>query len=278
MKKTTNENKKSYKKPLVLGAIAVLLTIIGVAGGNTYAKYITSKTANSTTATVAKWGYVISGDATDLFATDYSEGTGANADVMVAAASTGTGIAATGTTNRQDVVAPGSKGSATITVSGVAEVAATLSVSVSITNEVNYNDYKPVKWTLTSGTQTWSYDQTVSPAVNTLTGSGVNISFNLEPGENSKSFTLTWEWAFETGTGAAVTTNNAKDTILGYRAAYDAESDTTKRNNIVAAALGVAKDSGLVADSVNTDPNFLAEATSTTVGVSMTATIAQRMA
>ena len=69
------KNKKG-KKLVVLGAMAALLTLIGVSGSQTYAKYIEETDVASTTATVAKWGFVASANADNLFVSNHQKSAG----------------------------------------------------------------------------------------------------------------------------------------------------------------------------------------------------------
>ena len=65
------QNRKNNKTPYLVVTLACALLVLGL-GGNTLAKYVTSKTTESQVATVAKWGHVITVNAENLFGTDYT--------------------------------------------------------------------------------------------------------------------------------------------------------------------------------------------------------------
>lgn len=207
-----NENKKSLKKPLILGGIAVLLTLIGVAGGNTYAKYITSKNVPAQTATVAKFGFVINANTTNLFSTKYAKDGDA---VSMTKNDSGLGVAAISAT-----VAPGTSGSMTFSINGSAEVATKLSFAMTDANikDVTMGDYQPVKWTLNDGTTNLAENTTLAKVKDKLLADGEEFAPMTTV---NKTYTLSWAWAFE----GTETNANVMDTLLGYASAKASYSE-----------------------------------------------------
>lgn len=214
-----NNKKNVQKKVLMVAGLALLLGFVGYTGGTTYAKYVTSQDTGSQVATVAKWGYTISANATKLFGTRYEEGTGVVADDGKAV------ISVDGTTK---VVAPGTNGTFKISVAGKAEVMSSLEINklsepsdISVKHGENY--YYPVKWsvkvnenTIDSQTVDTIVDKTgltTAQLVNYLDAIGdtsiaANSTVNLD-------LDISWAWAFvgtETLNGL---TANELDTMLG---------------------------------------------------------------
>ncbi len=196
-------NKK--KKMLVILSIVLMLTMVVGMGAFTFAKYVTSHTADDQ-ANAAQWGFVITADASNLFGKDYTlSGTGTSATVVP----TGSGVAvkATGTGN---VVAPGTTGSMTFSISGEAEVLAKVSLEKAPTTDIYLDTYYPVKWTITesvSGTSVCE-NAKLSEALTALESSVDGIG-SIAPGTVvNKTYVISWTWAFDSG-------NNKSDTVLG---------------------------------------------------------------
>lgn len=96
--------------------VAVLLTTCAISG--TFAKYTTYSSSNDT-ARVAKWGVTIAVSGADAFAEAYKD----TADTRSSATATVESKLNDGSTNGDDVLAPGTKGTlATINVDGAPEV------------------------------------------------------------------------------------------------------------------------------------------------------------
>ena len=113
-----NKSRKSKKLLVVVAVILMLGLVVGM-GAMTYSRYVTSG-STAQTATAAKWGFVVTVSADDLFASDYTKADGAS----LATKATGTGVAVHASTTGTNLVAPGTTGSMTITISGSAEVLA----------------------------------------------------------------------------------------------------------------------------------------------------------
>lgn len=225
----TNKDNKRKTRIGIVAVILVLLIAIGSVIGITLAKYVTSADITTQTATVAKWGYTLTGSAAELFGTKY----GSVSENFATASDQG--VVVNGGSNK--VVAPGTKGSASVlTISGSAEVDAVLTITVSdgfktihLTNSDNI-DYYPIKWSV-NGTQVATdnavtadkFATAIATALNAKLPSGVTssvnnnvITVNLPAGTQISNFELTisWEWALQTPKGDDGDNYNAEDTIL----------------------------------------------------------------
>ena len=208
------------KRLSVVVATALMASLVVGMGAMTYSKYITSTSTGTQQATAANWGFVITADASKLFGDAYNSG------VIVDYSETGS-ISVRAKTDNNLIVAPGTSGFMTIAVSGKAEVKAQFSLKQTeakveeIGIKTDTIDYKPIVWTLKSGsvqkaqgtlTQVLSSLTTVDPIV---------IEANDEYTQN---YELSWEWPLETITGttdeekaASKKQNNFYDTIIGYK-------------------------------------------------------------
>lgn len=201
-----NNNRKT-KKLLSIVAMVLMVGLIAGMGAMTYAKYVTTGSVPTQSATAAKWGFVITADTSNLFGTDYDQ-TDATNKIATKVTTDGVAVNASGDTN---VVAPGTTGSMTITVSGSAEVLAKLTVTVDTgTADIALGDYKPVKWSITGTSEDNTVtDGTLEAVLNALKTDADTTS--IAAGETvSKSYTISWKWAFDG--------DNAKDTVIGYKA------------------------------------------------------------
>lgn len=208
-----NENKQSLTKKIVAGTgLALLLALVGYTGANTYAKYITEGQVASQTATVAKWGVVITADTNASgFGSDYTGGAKVSKD--------GVGVSASAT-----VVAPGTHGSFTFTVSGAPEVSSKLSFAFADTfKDVHYGDYYPIVWTFTAGA-TEVVSGKLSHVVSTVKSTTYEYAPRQELGTH---YTLSWSWAFDNSDANA----DKYDTYLGDIAAGNASSVPTKEHS-----------------------------------------------
>lgn len=215
--------KKKSKKLLAILAMGLMLALIAGMGAITYSKYVTSTTAPSQSATAAKWGFVVTADASNLFGTQYKQ-TDATNHIATKVAEGGVAVVASTTSN---VVAPGTSGSMTFSINGSAEVYAKLTVVSTSTSEIALGDYKPVVWTLNDGTSDVKTG-TLAEVVTYLNATSANINANTA---YNKNYTLTWKWAFDG--------NNMNDTIIGYKAqgkSYDDIKDIDGVSAVVANA------------------------------------------
>ena len=215
-----NQNKKRASRKswvlllLLLLALASLLTV----GGVTFAKYVTSG-SGSGTASVAKWGYEVKVNATDIFGTEYKYDTTANSSITNSETGSTVTVKANDTANR---VAPGTSGSMTFSIKGSAEVLAALSAQLTADKDVALTfskgsesyTYAPVKWTLNDGTSNVVDAKTLADVVTEIDRLGQRITPNSTT--LNKNYTLSWTWSFETaGSTVPGLSNNDLDTILG---------------------------------------------------------------
>lgn len=214
-----NENKKN-KKVVVVAAMALLLALVGISGGETYAKYASSQTDNSS-ATVAKWGYTVSANAKNLFGKQY----GAADSVSKLSPVDGSGVNVVGSST---VIAPGTTGNAVFQVNGTAEVKSKVEFNLELTDIVlnatasaggtDISGYKPLDWSIVMdghlGSTDLHYEDTLEP-----TESANDFEDDAEAHITSKlsdiaaneslelTITLTWDWDFEG--------DDLKDTVFG---------------------------------------------------------------
>lgn len=200
------------KKLMAVVAIALMVALVAGMGAMTYAKYVSSAEVPAQSATAAKWGFVVNANADKLFGKNYEY----NATNSIATVVTTDGVAvkAAGDSN---VVAPGTSGSMTVTVSGTAEVMAKLSFNVTFDQKIALGTYEPVKWTLKEGTEVVGTENMSSETlVSTLNA----LTAKINAGEgHDVTYTISWKWDFESEG------NNVKDTAIGYKAMgkdYDA--------------------------------------------------------
>lgn len=225
------KNKKG-KKLVVLGAMAALLTLIGVSGSQTYAKYVEKSTVDSQSATVAKWGLVVDANAEKLFSDAYVKD-GLTENAIKTTWGTNPGIIIKGETEGRVILAPGATGSIKFGVHGKAEVSSRVTFSLNSTAEVHLDDYKPVKWTLKQASSSTALD-TMSVVVddngddndtNNVPLQDVNIAEIATYLNRVKDFApntdvheyyeLSYSWVFDSGDDL----NDEKDTDLGRLAA-----------------------------------------------------------
>ena len=210
------ENKKTNKNTrLIIIAIVLALVVLFLCiGGATFARYISSKKLPSNQATVAKWGYVITADAKNLFGKDY-------ADTAIVADTTSDpklDVKASG-----NVVAPGTTGNITFGVTGSAEVLAKLNLAFTVKSDVSLTTgedasattYNPIKWTLKKGDTALVTDKTLADVSTELAKVSTEIEAGTVIGEKDQAYTLSWKWDMGATTDDA---NNKLDTILGYAA------------------------------------------------------------
>lgn len=214
---------KTMKKGLTIAALALLLGIVGYTGGNTFAKYVTSATPVSESATVAQWGYTVTANATNLFSSSYvKEG----ANVVASANHDTAGVVVSANSNEQ-VVAPGTSGSMLININGAAEVKSKIVVAANSNEQIELTApvaYRPIQWTLTVDSNKVG-GSAVAELVTTKTDDFEEIVTLLEKvgkaeiaanAETDIKLELSWEWAFEKGAKPdEKALNNKYDTMLG---------------------------------------------------------------
>lgn len=223
MRQTQNAQKKDNRKSIfVIGLLLLLVAVIGF-GGYTLSKYVTEKKETGS-ASVAKWGYTVTSDATKLFGKNYKYDTAKNSSVVTDDTTATLTVKASDTENR---VAPGTTGSMTFTIAGTAEVKAKVEIALTVNNDVvlEYKKggvagtYKPVKWALkkTVGetTTTVVENKTLAELITELE----KLNATVEAGEayaNAATYTIEWAWAFDDTT--ANPDADKLDTLLGWTA------------------------------------------------------------
>ena len=208
------KNTSKKVRPLLVGVMVFMIALVLGMGGFTLAKYISTTETQSNQATVAKWGFVVTANASELFGTEY-KGTGL---AVTGSSATGTVVVKADTANERNLVAPGTTGSMTFTVSGTAEVMSKLTITATNTNNVvltkteDSSTYTPVKWTLKKGEAVVDGCENVQIAkivdtINALDDQDQEVAPNTQL-NCAGTYTLSWSWAFSDG-------NDAQDTILG---------------------------------------------------------------
>lgn len=217
MNKSRTQRTYKLKKYMLVLAIVLMMAIVFGMGAYTYARYASTHSTGDQTANAAKWGFEISADTSKLFGSDYTLEMG-----KALATVTDSGVAVKAESGN-DVVAPGTEGSMSISISGKAEVLARLIFTINGTpTDIYVGDYAPIKWSVTTGTQTVVSDTTLSGALSALQSDVLN---NIKTGgiipiseTVSKSYTLSWKWSFTGG-------NDTYDTVIGLMSAGKSVSD-----------------------------------------------------
>lgn len=212
--------------------VAVLLTTSVISG--TFAKYVTTN-SGADTARVAKFGVCVTvNDDLGLFDTEY-----AKEDANY------TGTLSVKSSTEDQVVAPGTKGSMTFTITGKPEVATRVSIAFGQNNKAiqlaagsytlpaGYFEkaektvtttavYEPIKFYFgtkaAADLEATDYTMTLEQLKAAMT---TQFTKDYDPNydfatTNNGSYTLAWAWAFEDTTIENV---NFLDTYLGYQAA-----------------------------------------------------------
>ena len=209
------QNVLKNKKIVMIVAMVLMVALVAGMGAMTYSRYVSSADTPAASATVAKWGYVVSFNTENMFGANYE----LNADNLAIVKNDGNDVVKAQATASNFIVAPGTTGYMTINIDGVAEVLAALSIAAAegytdVTLDlVNGEDYQPVTWTLSdsNGEVTGCVDVSLA----TLVGKLASYSYTIAAGQTVDThLTITWEWALDKGE-----TTNEYDTILGYFAA-----------------------------------------------------------
>lgn len=213
------EKSRKSKKALIIVAIALMAALVVGMGAMTYSRYITTGTSGAT-ATAAKWGFVVTANAQDLFGSDYTKDGGDTATKV-----NGDGVAVNASSA---TLAPGTSGSMNITVNGTAEVLAQLTFDISQTSLIGIDytegeDYYPIKWTLKKNGVAVVGADNVDFA--TLASAVANQSSKIAIGWSlSDTYTIEWVWALDGN-------DDAKDTLIGMQAHYESLEDGDDKTN-----------------------------------------------
>ncbi len=218
MTQRKSERKNNRKTAAIIALLLALIALLCY-GGYTLSKYVTGSSKTGT-AQVAKWGYTMKVDGSNLFGKNYKfDGVASKAT----ADTDGLTVKASGDYN---VIAPGTTGSMTFTIKGHAEVKALIAMGITPEKDIILKVqkaggkeivYSPVKWTLKKN------GVVVTGAENT-TLEAVAATFHHDPVVGLKkagdelaetTYELIWSWAFEgTETFTGITVNEL-DTIFG---------------------------------------------------------------
>lgn len=216
MRQTNTRKKNNLRSMIIVALLLLLVAVIGF-GGYTLSKYVSNKTEGGK-AQVAKWGYTLEADATNLFGKNYKFDAGKSNSIIASAGDTDLTVSASTATDN-NLVAPGTSGSMTFSVKGAAEVLAKVDIEFTVVNDIvlNYEKggtagtYKPVKWTLKKGATTLVNGLTLADVATELNKAEHNLTYDPNSTANDE-YTLSWAWDFGT---ADVTENDHLDTLLG---------------------------------------------------------------
>lgn len=208
---TTKVKRNRFLRTAALCAVLALLSLSVVSG--TFAKYVT-KTSGTDSARVAAWGFSDSATINigDLFKSSYTTGSNENVKATV------------------DVIAPGTEGSVSFSLSYEGATAPEVAYSISVNttgSEIgpNIKSNSNIQWKLDSGTYgTWD---SLLTAIQMLSGSATG-TMSYKPGElptqlSSSTHTVSWRWTFETS-GSGQASQDAADTALGAKAVASLET------------------------------------------------------
>lgn len=222
MRQTQNTQKNSNKKSVFVIALLLLLVAVIGFGGYTMSKYISSKSDNGT-ASVAKWGFEVTAKGDKLFGKEYRYDTAKNASVIKD--DTGATLTVQAATPNTNLVAPGTTGSMTFSITGTAEVRSQISVSLTgndvvlkyktSANEETPLEYAPVKWTLKKKGETTALvdNKSFEDLKKGLADLSATVVEANAAYANAGEYTIEWAWAFD---GTASNANADKlDTLLG---------------------------------------------------------------
>ena len=227
MTQQKSERKNNKKTTVIIALLLALIAILSF-GGYTLSKYVTSG-GSTGKAQVAKWGYTLEIDGSNLFGKNYKFDSVAS---KVTKDTEGLTVKASGDYGDYNVIAPGTTGSMTFKIGGQAEVVALIAMGIDPKKDVTLKMqkagggeivYNPVKWTLKkNGVEIPGMQNTTLHAVAGAFHDMIHNSASSvkNPGDvlADTTYELVWEWAFEgTGTFEGVTADEL-DTILGRRA------------------------------------------------------------
>ena len=208
--------------------VAVLLTTCAIS--STFAKYATQLGDANASARVAKWGITADSKITTtgaLFATSYEDG-----DV----------VAATVEGEQDNVVAPGTEGS--LTISFVVKGAPEVKSQINLNDDGNGGDTDTKEFLISNLPVVWSISSTTDPSINKNNCSVEEINSAIANFAKTNTFdantqinivkdlTISWSWAYEVkdGEGNVDTNVDKNDTDYGnnntaYTATFKIKAD-----------------------------------------------------
>lgn len=231
--------KNMKRKALIVAVMALLLVAILAMSVSTFAKYTTTTNISSNSAAVAKWGFAASIQANDMFGDAYGAATSgvASKGTWVANSNDAGTLSVKATSEGTEVVAPGTKGSMTFSITGTAEVLAQITVTVDASSDVyltktdGNKTYNPIKWTLKKdGAAVSGCENTTLSAI---TGYIEAMDELVDPAESyskAGNYEISWVWALNNSAdmlNGAADSIDAADTMLGQAAISGAPSGYT---------------------------------------------------
>lgn len=221
MTQQKSERKNNRKTTVIIALLLALIAILSF-GGYTLSKFVTSG-GSTGKAQVAKWGYTLEIDGSNLFGKNYKFDDKAS---KVTKDTEGLTVKASGDYN---VIAPGTTGSMTFKIGGQAEVKALIAMGIDpkkdVTLEMQKADggkivYNPVKWTLKKngdiipGMKNTTLHEVAGAFHDMIHNSASSVK---KPGDvlATTTYELVWEWAYEGDPEFPNITNDELDTILG---------------------------------------------------------------
>ena len=220
---------KKNKKLLATVAVVLMIGLVAGMGAMTFARYISTSAVPTQQATAAKWGFVVTANAENLFSTDYS--LAAQDATHATPVATDSGVAVNALASSK-LVAPGTTGSMTVTVSGQAEVAAKLTIAVGddfndiyIPEEKNGDTvvraaYHPIKWTVTKSVDGGAATDVVRNGDIEAFLDGIEAESTEIPAGTTHSvvYTISWAWDFNGDNSVPAQLEASKnDTLIGYK-------------------------------------------------------------
>lgn len=185
--------KNTKKTATVVGMFGLLGLVLGM-GGSTFAKYYTAADAPAIQATVAKWGFVASANADNLF-----PGASIEKRSEVSKDTNGNVIVRTDGTN---VVAPGHSGSIIFSVTGSAEVKANIAIAaegneICLTKTSDSTKYYPLTWTLTENGATKDVTPSTPDRLADIITYINGKTSTVNAGDSANlSYSLAWSWEY----------------------------------------------------------------------------------
>ena len=190
---------KKQKRTATIASMAALLAVVLGMGGQTFAKYVTTTETKADTAVVAKWGFVLKQKGSDtLFKKSYGDAT-----------------ALSSTTSA--IVAPGTSGSIEYHVTGLAEVDATITFTLTNYAPVFLSDgtatYYPITWKVNG--EAFAIDNEAPFTAQVMKAYDYTAGTELSVDSDAGKILIEWEWKINNATSNLTYTVDEADTLLG---------------------------------------------------------------
>lgn len=179
------KNTKALKVVLVLALIAVI-AIIALSG--TYARYVSTSTGTDK-ARVAHWKVNATNEVSNLFADSYTHVVGKDGDTSV--------------------IAPGTSGTYTFSITGSVETDYKLKINATGTDDINgaVTGYSPIKYTFQKNSETAKTGLTFDALLSEINKIDDGTTTHTAGSLPTDTYTIGWAWAIDG--------DDAKDTELG---------------------------------------------------------------